>query len=101
MPISEALKQLSEAERDSLLVEVQNPADHAAGATIAELHGWFGDAIIWLAGLHALGVSNYPVELAVLMAANLAATVTRFLLLRGLVFHPGRNAVAASEDGPA
>ena len=54
-----------------------------------------------LAGLHALGVSNYPVELAVLMAANLAATVTRFLLLRGLVFHPGRNAVAASEDGPA
>ena len=28
--------------------------DHAAGATIAELHGWFGDAIIWLAGLHAL-----------------------------------------------
>lgn len=27
---------------------------HAMGATIAEIHGWFGDAIIWLAGLHAL-----------------------------------------------
>ena len=28
--------------------------NHAAGAVIAELHGWLGDAIIWLAGLHAL-----------------------------------------------
>jgi cytochrome b561 len=26
---------------------------HAVGATIAELHGWLGDAILWLAGLHA------------------------------------------------
>ena len=49
-----------------------------------------------LAGLHALACHQLPVELAVLMAANLAATVIRFLLLRGLVFHPGRNAVAAA-----
>jgi cytochrome b561 len=28
--------------------------DHATGVAIAELHGWLGDAIIWLAGLHAL-----------------------------------------------
>ena len=49
-----------------------------------------------LAGLHALGVNDHAVELAALMAANLAATVTRFLLLRGWVFHPRRNAV-----GPA
>jgi cytochrome b561 len=27
---------------------------HDAGATIAELHTWLGDAILWLAGLHAL-----------------------------------------------
>ena len=26
---------------------------HAAGAVITDLHGWLGDAIIWLAGLHA------------------------------------------------
>jgi cytochrome b561 len=29
-------------------------ADHAVGEVIAEVHGWLGDAIIWLAGLHAL-----------------------------------------------
>lgn len=27
---------------------------HALGATIAEVHTWLGDAIMWLAGLHAL-----------------------------------------------
>jgi len=27
---------------------------HALGAKIAEVHGWLGDAIIWLAGAHAL-----------------------------------------------
>jgi len=27
---------------------------HATGATIATLHTWLGDAILWLAGLHAL-----------------------------------------------
>ena len=26
---------------------------HDVGVTIAELHGWLGDAILWLAGLHA------------------------------------------------
>jgi cytochrome b561 len=26
---------------------------HATGAVIAEIHTWLGDAIIWLAGLHA------------------------------------------------
>ena len=50
-----------------------------------------------LAGLHTLGVTNYPVELAVLMAANLLATVTRFVLLRGWVFHPRRNAARVAE----
>jgi cytochrome b561 len=27
---------------------------HSAGATIATIHTWLGDAIIWLAGFHAL-----------------------------------------------
>ena len=27
---------------------------HAAGETIAEIHTWLGDAIMWIAGLHAL-----------------------------------------------
>ncbi|MFA9440582.1 cytochrome b [Uliginosibacterium sp. sgz301328] len=26
---------------------------HELGATIAELHGWLGDVILWVAGLHA------------------------------------------------
>lgn len=45
-----------------------------------------------LAVLH--GISPTPhggVELAVLVAANLLATVVRFVLLRGWVFHPRRN----------
>lgn len=35
--------------------EVISPfaADHALGVMIAEAHGWLGDAILWLAGLHA------------------------------------------------
>jgi len=44
-----------------------------------------------LAALHAVGNPSHAVELAVLVAANLAATVVRFILLRGWVFHPHRN----------
>ena len=28
-------------------------SSHALGKQIAELHGWLGDAILWIAGLHA------------------------------------------------
>ena len=37
-------------------VEIAPPftTSHDTGAAIAELHTWLGDAIIWLAGLHAL-----------------------------------------------
>lgn len=46
-----------------------------------------------LALLHAVAESpHHVVELAVLVAANLLATVVRFVLLRGWVFHPARNA---------
>jgi len=29
------------------------PIAHAAGQFVAEAHSWLGDALIWLAGLHA------------------------------------------------
>jgi putative flippase GtrA len=45
-----------------------------------------------LAGLHSITAAPHRfVELGVLVAANLAATVMRFVLLRGWVFHPRRN----------
>ena len=44
-----------------------------------------------LAVLHALTAPGRGLELGVLVAANLAATVLRFLLLRGWVFHPRRQ----------
>lgn len=46
--------------------------------------------------LHAVApVPHRGVELAVLVAANLLATVVRFVLLRGWVFHPSRTRRAA------
>jgi cytochrome b561 len=30
------------------------PESHSTGAWFAELHGWLGDTILWIAGLHAL-----------------------------------------------
>uniref|UniRef100_UPI0005BA404C GtrA family protein n=1 Tax=Mycolicibacterium conceptionense TaxID=451644 RepID=UPI0005BA404C len=39
------------------------------------------------------------VELAVLVAANLLATVMRFVLLRGWVFHPSRTRRATGPNG--
>ncbi len=45
-----------------------------------------------LAVLNGLTTPGRGLELAVLVAANLAATVLRFLLLRGWVFHPRRQA---------
>lgn len=44
-----------------------------------------------LAALHAVGNPSHALELLVLVGANLAATVVRFILLRGWVFHPHRN----------
>ncbi len=44
-----------------------------------------------LAVLHTLGDPPRVVELLVLIAANLMATVVRFVLLRGWVFHPRRT----------
>jgi cytochrome b561 len=30
------------------------PLSHDTGAPIANFHGWLGDALLWLAGLHAV-----------------------------------------------
>jgi glycosyltransferase involved in cell wall biosynthesis len=46
-----------------------------------------------LALLHWVGDPPRVVELAVLVLANLGATVLRFVLLRGWVFHPRRKAM--------
>ena len=69
------------------------------GSRLARHHGEgllvFGIALAItssaLAGLHTWGVTHHAAELAVLMVANLAATVIRFVLLRGWVFHPRRQ----------
>lgn len=45
--------------------------------------------------LNTLGQPSRMVELAVLSLANLMATVLRFVLLRGWVFHPRRAAQTA------
>jgi len=44
-----------------------------------------------LALLHGVAEPARPVEVVVLVAANLLATVVRFVLLRGWVFHPRRT----------
>jgi putative flippase GtrA len=45
-----------------------------------------------LALLHTITDPHRAVEVVVLVAANLLATVVRFVLLRGWVFHPRRTA---------
>jgi putative flippase GtrA len=57
-----------------------------------------------LAGLHAaVGVPARGVEVAVLVAANLVATLARFVLFRNWIFRPGRRVavatVAAAQEG--
>lgn len=51
----------------TLLAGVEIPApiglSHEAGATIARIHTWLGDAILWLAGLHALAALYHHIVL--------------------------------------
>lgn len=46
-------------------LEIPSPlgVSHDLGATIANLHGWLGDAILWLAGLHAAAAIYHHVIL--------------------------------------
>lgn len=48
-----------------------------------------------LAALHAFGHSGRAIEVAVLVAANLAATLLRFVLYRGWVFGASQGSAAA------
>ncbi len=50
-----------------------------------------------LAVLNSFGEPSRIVELLVLLLANLMATVVRFILLRGWVFHP-RRVTPSTED---
>ncbi|MGZ5180506.1 MAG: cytochrome b [Ramlibacter sp.] len=52
---------------------------HDAGATIAELHTWLGDAILWLAGAHAAGALLHHF---VLRDAVLVSMLPRWLVGR-------------------
>mgnify|MGYP001546598659 CR=1 FL=1 len=68
----------------TLLAGVEIPPllgeSHALGARIAEIHTWLGDAIMWLAGLHALaGLFHH----FVLKDGVLASMLPRWLL-RGI-----------------
>lgn len=68
----------------TLLAGVEVPPllseSHALGARIAEIHTWLGDAIMWLAGLHALaGLFHHFVQ----RDGVLASMLPRWLL-RGI-----------------
>jgi cytochrome b561 len=52
---------------------------HDTGARIATLHTWLGDAILWLAGIHALAALYHHV---VLKDDVLAAMLPRWFPLR-------------------
>jgi len=52
---------------------------HDVGAKIATLHTWLGDAILWLAGLHALAALYHHF---VLKDGVLASMLPRWLPLR-------------------
>jgi cytochrome b561 len=52
---------------------------HDAGAKIATIHTWLGDAILWLAGFHALAALYHHF---VLMDGVLASMLPRWLPLR-------------------
>lgn len=46
-------------------IEIASPValSHDAGARLASLHGWLGDAILWTAGLHALAALYHRIVL--------------------------------------
>jgi cytochrome b561 len=52
---------------------------HAVGATIAKVHTWLGDAIMWLAGLHACAALFHHF---VLKDGVLASMLPRWIPLR-------------------
>lgn len=62
-------------------IKIASPlaAAHELGSTIAELHGWLGDTLMWLAGLHALAALYHHL---VLKDRVLVTMLPRWLPLR-------------------
>jgi cytochrome b561 len=53
---------------------------HDAGANLARIHGWLGDAILWLAGFHALaGLYHHIVLKDGVLASMLPLGLSRML----------------------
>jgi cytochrome b561 len=63
-------------------LEIGSPvtASHTVGATLAEIHTWLGDAVLWLAGLHAAAALFHHL---VLRDDVLVSMVPRWLLRQG------------------
>jgi len=55
------------------------PTAHASGAVIAEVHTWLGDAILWVAGIHAAASLFHHY---ILMDGVLESMLPRWLRLR-------------------
>jgi cytochrome b561 len=55
------------------------PEAHAAGAVVASVHGWLGDVIMWVAGVHALAAIFHH---AVLRDAVFVSMLPRWFPLR-------------------
>jgi len=53
---------------------------HALGSQIAELHGWLGDVILWIAGVHAVAALYHHF---ILKDRVLASMVPRWLIRKG------------------
>jgi cytochrome b561 len=55
------------------------PASHDIGARVASVHGWLGDTVMWLAGVHAAAAIFHH---AVLRDGVLLSMIPRWLPLR-------------------
>lgn len=67
-------------------VKIPSPVgiSHDVGATIARIHTWLGDAILWLAGCHALAALYHHI---VLRDGVLVSMLPRWVPLRPTIGH--------------
>lgn len=66
--------------------------DHKAGAAISNIHTWLGDAILWLAGLHALAAIYHHVLLRDnVLSAMLPQWIARAVAVRSYRSKTGRQ----------
>jgi cytochrome b561 len=76
----------------TLLAGVEIPPllalSHDAGTRIATIHTWLGDAVLWLAGFHALAAIYHHI---VLKDGVLASMLPRWFPLRQTNRHRGRG----------